>query len=196
MAAGLVWSDYVRFCYARGKGIWGEACGWQTGASLTGKHTLFLLNLFSSKPHLLLFPSCSLYLQFILAPILCPLVFTSSPPPPPFSVPLIFEVTFSVCPSVNSSLSIWYSLLFLFPSPQLPFRLIQWLCHLLSFSIFLFSHSSFPSGVSSSLSVWCFSCIDTASVLTLAVTPCPLKSPFPPFSMANFLVQLLIHPQN
>lgn len=92
MVARLVWEDYVRCCYPCGKGIWGKACGWQTGASSTGKHTLFLLNLFSSKPHLLFFPSVSLRLA--LAPVQRPLVLLF--PPCHFSVLLIFNVFFSL----------------------------------------------------------------------------------------------------
>lgn len=159
------------------------------------ENTLFLLNLFFSKPHLLLFPSwflyphySSLFLSAVLLFFFLPLLL--------IFLPLSLLRSPFQSPSVNSSLSICYSVLFLFPSPTLTPRLTQSLCHLFLLSIFLFSHSSIPSGVSSSLSVWCFSYFQTTSLLTPAVTPRPLKSTFPPFSLTPFLlVHLLIYSQ-
>lgn len=118
MVAGLLWRDYVRPCCAWSKGIWGKACGWQTGAYLTGKHTFFSpLLLPATKPHHVLFPSWSPYPQFILTPVHRHVVFL----PPNLSVPLRFKVQVSVFWSANP-FSLCHSCLFLFPSPLLTFH--------------------------------------------------------------------------
>lgn len=78
-------------------------------------------------------------------------------------LPSLFTVPLTSSPSVNSSFSISSSLLFLFPSPAPTSGLTQSLCHLFFlFHLPIFSHSSIPSGVSSSLSPWCLSSADTA----------------------------------
>lgn len=132
------------------------------------KTPFFLHNLFCSKPHVILFPSPALHPQFVH----CHLNPPSSKSAPLFPFDLLLSSSLRFLPSqIPPALSVdggcFFFLHLLWPP------LTQQLCHLFSLSIFRFLRSYPSSGVSSSLSVCPFSCFDTASALTLVLTPFP-----------------------